>query len=135
MTNTTPHIPHDDRSLFDGFKAIEEAGGVQPFAAELIAETYRITNERIARYCVDDDGGRVQVARDVVREVAHRRLFPDMRRELAYYVDRQIQAQELRSPEAIEQLTQRIYQQLQPINDRRLQVILEATGATKGEAE
>jgi len=124
MTDSTPPNP-DDAALFDGFKAVEEAGGIAPFVTELLAETYRITNQRIARFDVDDYASRVQIARDVVREVTERRLYPYMRRELDRHVDQEIQRLGLRSPDAIERLAQATYSRLKPVNDRRFEVLLQ----------
>jgi len=126
MTNQTSHTTDDPSNLFDDIEAIEQAGGVQPFVREALAESCRLTQQRAARYGVEDYGARLQLARDVVREVIYRRLAADISREVQAVVDREIRKQGLRDRAAIERLVNDVYQRFKPLNDRRFAVLLAA---------
>lgn len=81
----TDHKHHDDDALFADVQAVADAGGVEPFAMEVLAESDRIFRAHLDEDERDADAEPVPQHRivPVIEEVIVGRLRPDLERELS----------------------------------------------------
>ncbi len=97
-----------DNSPFQGIQAIDDSGGIQYFAREVMAEVKRCVCDRIREGDLMDTMSAVRAATaDECTKVISRRLKHDIERMTAEAMDREIDQRELNGNPSVAEIRRR----------------------------